>query len=90
MQIARFEDAVRLLTDLQVDLMSKENAVPSSKRLRLPKLVEKRLSQKQLVRAVQNRTRITMIPSSVDTPDRPPVTRKTSDSEHTEANQKET
>ena len=81
MQMDRFEDAIRLLTHLQVDLMSKENNMLSSKWLRLSELIEKRLSQRELVIAVQNRTSITMVRSSVETFDRPPVTREISDSD---------
>ena len=84
MQIHRFKNTVRLLTELQVDLISKENTLPSRARLRLLELVEKRLSRKELSLAVWNRMSIHKFSSSVGPSDQPPLTNVASDLQHTE------
>jgi len=56
MQMARFEDAARSLTELQVGLMSKETSIPMRTRSILLNLIEKRISQKELSLAILNCT----------------------------------
>jgi hypothetical protein len=70
MQIGRFEDAACLLTEIQADLISKENALPSRGRSNLLELIEKRLSQKELS-LVRNRRELQ---SAVETGPWDPIT----------------
>ena len=81
MQMTRFGDAARLLAELQVDLMSEENAVPTRTRSMLLDLIKKRMSQKQLSLAIPNCTSINILrpPSS-----QAPITSETSETQHTE------
>ena len=84
-QIGHFEDANRLLTDLQAELMSTENDMLSSNRSELLWFIERRLSQMELGLARDNEVSSWSRPIGLLYP-----TSETSDSERTEANQKET